>query len=205
MTDQPGALAGAGGSTPELAEPALESSPRDLRSEALVIRQLVRVQGPPPRTAAACSARAKRLMKHRHFLDCGNPNRAKELAAAACAGNPSPFIAPMVRLLRSWLGRPRAERPINSALASRIARIGADALVAAGSSPTAPAARDAWRSWPLRPTSRNDVRDIVTHALESTTAHFPMTARWRRLRRRETRSIPIRATYRGDQRRRLAA
>jgi aminopeptidase N len=168
MTDRQGALLALVNANAELAEPALEKFHEIFRSEALVIDNWFAMQATAPETDGRVFERAKRLMKHPDF-SMRNPNRARSLLQALCAGNPSAFHRADGAGYAFWADRVLELDAINQQLASRIARI-ADRWSQLAE-PYRAAARDAVARVAAKADLSNDVREIVTHALESTTTH----------------------------------
>ena len=166
MTDRQGALLALVNANAELAEPALERFHEIFRGEALVIDNWFAMQAAAPETDGRVFERAKRLMKHPDF-SMRNPNRARSLLQSLCAGNPSAFHRADGAGYAFWADRVLELDAINPQLASRMARI-ADRWSQLAE-PYRSAAREAVARVAAKAELSNDVREIVTHALESTT------------------------------------
>ncbi|HKX42447.1 MAG TPA: DUF3458 domain-containing protein, partial [Burkholderiaceae bacterium] len=164
MTDRLGALSALVNANAELADPALTRFHELFRSEALVIDNWFALQAMAPETDGRVFERAKRLLKHPDF-SLRNPNRARSLLQALCAGNPSAFHRADGAGYAFWADRVLELDAINPQLASRIARI-ADRW-AQLAEPYRGAARAAVARVAAKADLSNDVREIVTHALES--------------------------------------
>ncbi|MFL6666073.1 MAG: aminopeptidase N, partial [Burkholderia ambifaria] len=164
MTDRLGALSALVNSNAELAEPALTRFHELFRHEALVIDNWFALQATAPETDGRVFERAKRLLKHPDF-SLRNPNRARSLLQALCAGNPSAFHRADGAGYAFWADRVLELDAINPQLASRMARI-ADRW-AQLDEPYRGAARAAVARVAAKADLSNDVREIVTHALES--------------------------------------
>jgi aminopeptidase N len=170
MTDREGALLALVNANAELAEPALERFHEIFRGEALVIDNWFMMQASAPETDGRVFERAKRLLKHADF-SLRNPNRARSLLQALCAGNPSAFHRRDGAGYAFWADRVLELDAINPQLASRMARI-ADRWSQLAE-PYRSAARDAVARVAAKAELSNDVREIVTHALESTATTTP--------------------------------
>ena len=118
-----------------------------------------------PETEGRVFERAKQLLKHPDF-SLRNPNRARSLLQSLCAGNPSAFHRIDGAGYAFWADRVLELDAINPQLASRVARI-ADRWSQLAE-PYRGAARDAVARVAAKAELSNDVREIVTHALEST-------------------------------------
>ncbi len=164
MTDRLGALAALVYSHAELAEPALARFHALFRGEPLVIDKWFTLQVSAPEKDARVFARAKALLKHPDFT-LKNPNRARSLIAAFCAGNPAAFHRADGAGYAFWADRVLELDGANPQLAARMARV----MDRWGqlAEPYREAARAAIVRVAAKPTLSNDVREIVSRALES--------------------------------------
>ena len=164
MTDRLGALSALVNSHAELAEPALQKFHEMFRGEALVIDTWFALQASAPETDGRVFARAKQLLKHPDF-SIRNPNRARSLIGALCAGNPAAFHRVDAAGYVFWADRVLELDAVNPQLAARIARIcGRWSQLA---EPYRGAAREAIARVAAKPGLSSDVNEIVTHALQA--------------------------------------
>jgi aminopeptidase N len=164
MTDRLGALTALVYANAELAEPALERFHEMFRHEALVIDNWFALQASAPETDGRVFERAKSLLKHPDF-SLRNPNRARSLLQALCTGNPSAFHRADGAGYAFWADRVLELDAINPQTAARITRI-CDRWGQLAE-PYRAAARAAIARVAAKADLSNDVREIVTRALES--------------------------------------
>ena len=164
MTDRQGALSALVFANAELAEPALARFHELFRGEALVIDSWFAMQATAPETPdGRVFERAKRLTQHPDF-SIRNPNRARSLLTALCAGNPSAFHRADGAGYAFWADRVLELDKVNPQLASRVARVGDRWSQLA--EPYRTAARAAIARVAASAELSDDVREIVSHALE---------------------------------------
>ncbi len=168
MTDRLGALTALVVSHAELAGPALERFHALAGGDALVVDKWFTLQAGAPEPlgprAGAVFARAKTLLKHRDF-SLKNPNRARSLVFTLCSANPAAFHRPDAAGYVFWADRLLELDAINPQLAARLARAldRWTALV----EPYRSAAREAIARVAARTELSDDVREVVTRALEA--------------------------------------
>jgi aminopeptidase N len=109
-------------------------------------------------------ARAKALLKHPDF-SLKNPNRTRSLLTALCTGNPAAFHRADAAGYVLWADKLLELDALNPHVAGRLAR--AMDRWAALAEPYRSAAREAITRVAAKPDLSNDVREIVTRALES--------------------------------------
>ncbi|WP_418318738.1 aminopeptidase N [Piscinibacter sakaiensis] len=163
MTDRFGALAALVDSHAELAQPALERFHQLFRNEPLVIDKWFALQASASERDGKVFARVKTLLGHSDFT-MKNPNRARSLVAAFCSGNPGAFHRQDAAGYRFWSDRVLELDAINPQIASRLAR--AMDRWAQLAEPYRSAAREAIERVAGKTDLSNDVREIVTRALE---------------------------------------
>ncbi len=164
MTDRLGALAALVHSHAELAEPALQRFHALFADEALVVDKWFMLQATAPERDGRVFAKVKALMKHPDFT-LKNPNRARSLIAGLCLSNPGAFHRPDAAGYVFWADRVLELDAANPQLAARIAR-GMDRWSTLAE-PLRSAAREAIARVAAKPDLSNDVREVVTRALES--------------------------------------
>ena len=163
MTDRLGALRALVHSHAELAVHALRRFYELHERDALVIDSWFALQASAPETAdGRVFAQASQLLKHPAF-SLRNPNRARSLIFALCAGNPSAFHRTDAAGYTFWAERVLELDPVNPQLAARVARV-CDRW-AQLAEPYRGAARAAIARVAARPELSDNVREIVTHAL----------------------------------------
>ena len=163
MTDRLGALRALVHSHAELAVHALRRFYELHERDALVIDSWFALQASAPETAdGRVFAQASQLLKHPAF-SLRNPNRARSLIFALCAGNPSAFHRIDAAGYAFWAERVLELDPVNPQLAARVARV-CDRW-AQLAEPYRGAARAAIARVAARPELSDNVREIVTHAL----------------------------------------
>jgi len=167
MTDRLGALAALVDAHAGLADAALARFHAAAGGEALVIDKWFMLQAtalePVGEGAGRSFARAKALLKHPDF-SLKNPNRARSLVSALCAGNPAAFHRADAAGYVFWAERLLELDALNPQLAARLARVMDrwSALV----EPYRSAAREAIVRVAAKPDLSDDVREVVSRALE---------------------------------------
>jgi aminopeptidase N len=167
MTDRLGALAALVDSHAELAGPALERFHAMFKHEALVIDKWFALQARTPESTGANAGRvfqrAKALMSHPDF-SLRNPNRARSLLFTLMMFNPAAFHRTDAAGYVFWADRVLELDAFNPHVAARLARVLDRWRKLA--EPYRSAAREAIARVAARPDLSNDVREIVTRALE---------------------------------------
>jgi aminopeptidase N len=163
MTERFGALKALVHAHAPLADAALERFHVRFRDEALVIDKWFALQATAPEKDGAVFARAKALLQHPDFT-LANPNRARSLVHALCHGNPAAFHRADAAGYVFWADRVLEIDAANPQLAGRLARVMDRWRHLA--EPYRRAAREAIARVAARPDLSNDVREIVTRALE---------------------------------------
>ena len=164
MTDRQGALSALLGAHSELALPALQTFHGLFKDDALVIDKWFILQATAPERGGKVFARAKALMQHPDF-SLSNPNRARSLILSLCSGNPAAFHRSDAAGYVFWADRVLELDAANPQLAARVARVMDRWKHLA--EPYRSAAREALGRVASRTDLSNDVREIVTRALES--------------------------------------
>jgi aminopeptidase N len=164
MTDRQGALWALLASHSEMADLALPRFHEMFRGDALVIDKWFSLQASAPERDGRVFARAKALLKHPDFT-LHNPNRARSLVRSLCGDNPAAFHRADAAGYVFWSERVIELDAFNPQLASRIARV-MDRW-AQLAEPYRSAAREAIARVAARSDLSNDVREVVTRALES--------------------------------------
>ena len=164
MTDRLGALTALVFSHAELAEPALARFHQMFAHDPLVIDKWFTLQASAPERGGAVFARAKALLRHPDFT-LKNPNRARSLIGSLCMGNPGAFHRTDAAGYLFWADRVLELDAANPQLAARIARV----MDRWGqlAEPYRGAAREAISRVAARADLSDDVREIVTRALET--------------------------------------
>jgi aminopeptidase N len=167
MTDRQGAIVALVDSQSPLADAALERLHTLARGEALVLDRWFMLQARAPEPLGADAgrvfARAKALLKHRDY-SVKNPNRVRSLVFTLCAHNPAAFHRSDAAGYVLWADRVLELDAINPQLAGRLARtMDRWAHLA---EPWRGAAREAITRVAARAELSNDVREIVSRALE---------------------------------------
>ena len=163
MTDRLGALAALVNAHADLAPAALERFHAQYRSEALVIDKWFTLQATAPEKDGKVFARAKALMQHPDFT-LRTPNRARSLLMALCQMNPAAFHRTDAAGYVFWADRVIEIDGINPQLAARLARAMDHWRRLA--EPYRTAAREAISRVAARIDLSDDVREIVTRALQ---------------------------------------
>ena len=167
MTDRLGALAALTDAHSPLAEAALERFHAQAHGDALVLDKWFMLQARTPELLGAEAGRvftrAKALLKHRDF-SMKNPNRVRSLLFTLCAGNPAAFHRADAAGYVLWADRLMELDTLNPQVAGRLARTMDRWAVLA--EPYRSAAREAIARVAAKSDLSNDVREIVTRALE---------------------------------------
>jgi len=163
MTDRLGALSALVNAHADLAEQALERFHLQFRGEALVIDKWFSLQALAPEKDGKVFARAKALMLHPDFT-LRTPNRARSLLMALCQSNPAAFHRTDAAGYVFWADRVIEIDGINPQLAARLARAMDHWRRLA--EPYRTAAREALSRVAARTELSDDVREIVTRALQ---------------------------------------
>ena len=162
MTDRLGALSALVRSHAELADPALQHFYDVFRHEALVIDSWFGLQAGAPEDKGQVFARVQQLLKHPDFA-LRNPNRARSLLGAFCAGNPGAFHRVDGAGYAFWADHVIALDAINPQFAARFAR--SMDRWSRLAEPFRSAAHAALARVAARPQLSDGVREIVTNAL----------------------------------------
>lgn len=163
MTDRLGALSALVNAHAELAAPALERFREMFQNEALVIDKWFALQATASERDGQVFARAKALLQHPDFT-LRTPNRARSLLMSLCLMNPAAFHRPDAAGYVFWAERVIEIDTINPQLAARLAR-SLDRWKQLAE-PYRTAAREAIARVAARPELSDDVREIVTRALQ---------------------------------------
>ena len=167
MTDRLGALSALVGSNAELAAPALAHFHALFRHDALVIDKWFALQAGAPEPLGAQAGqtftRARALLQHPDF-SLRNPNRARSLLLTLFSDNPAAFHRPDAAGYVLWAEKLLEVDAFNPQLASRLARVMSRWSHLA--EPCRSAAREAIHRVAARPDLSDDVREIVSRALE---------------------------------------
>ncbi|MDE2433396.1 MAG: aminopeptidase N [Burkholderiales bacterium] len=163
MTDRLGALAALVHAHADLAEPALERFHALFKHEALVIDKWFALQASASEKNGQVFARCKALMQHPDFT-LRTPNRARSLLMALCQMNPAAFHRSDAAGYVFWADRVIEIDAINPQLAARLARSLDHWRRLA--EPYRSAAREAIARVAAKPELSDDVREIVTRALQ---------------------------------------
>ena len=163
MTDRQGALIALLGAHSEMADLALQRFHDLFKDDALVIDKWFTLQATAPERDGRVFARAKALLKHPDF-SLHNPNRARSLLRGLCGDNPAAFHRADAAGYVFWADRVLELDAINPQLAARLART----MDRWGklAEPYRSAAREAIARVAARDGLSDDVREIVTRALE---------------------------------------
>jgi aminopeptidase N len=167
MSDRLGALNALVASHSPLAEAALERFHASAEGDALVLDKWFAVQARAPEPlgsdAGRAFQRARALLGHPAF-SMKNPNRVRSLLYALCASNPAAFHRSDAAGYVLWAERLLELDAANPKLAGSLART-MDRW-ARLCEPYRSAAREAIARVAAKPDLSNDVREIVTRALE---------------------------------------
>ena len=167
MTDRLGALTALLASNADLAVPALARFHELFRDDALVIDKWFTLQAGAPEPLGAQAgqtfARAKALLQHPDF-SLRNPNRARSLLLTLCMYNPAAFHRADAAGYVLWAEKLLEADAITPQLAARLARVMDRWSHLAA--PYRSAAREAVSRVAARPDLSDNVREIVSRALE---------------------------------------
>jgi len=163
MTDRLGALQALVNGHADLAQQALDRFHALFKNEALVIDKWFSLQALAPEKDGKVFARAKQLMLHPDFT-LRTPNRARSLLMALCQMNPAAFHRTDAAGYVFWADRVIEIDGINPQLAARLARALDHWRRLA--EPYRTAAREAISRVASRQELSDDVREIVTRALQ---------------------------------------
>jgi len=168
MTERLGALSALVEAHAELAEPALARFHEIFKGEALVIDKWFALQARTPEPlgdgAGRVFTKAKALLSHPDF-SMKNPNRARSLIFSLCLFNPAAFHRADAAGYVFWADRVLELDAINPQIAARLARVMDRWSVLV--EPYRSAAREAVARVAAKGDLSNDVREIVTRALEA--------------------------------------
>ncbi len=168
MTDRLGAVTALVDSFSPLAEPALQHFHALAHGDALVIDKWFTLQARAPepldQRAGQAFARAKALLKHADF-SIRNPNRFRSLLSTLCMANPAAFHRSDAAGYVLWADKLLELDAINPHIAGRFAR--AMDRWSTLAEPYRSAAREAIARVAAKPDLSNDVREIVSRALEN--------------------------------------
>jgi aminopeptidase N len=167
MTDKLGAITALVDSHSSLAEAALQRFHAQAAGDALVIDKWFTLQARAPEPLGAHAgmafARAKALLKHPDF-SMRNPNRFRSLLSTLCTANPAAFHRTDAAGYVLWADKLLELDGINPHIAGRFAR--AMDRWATLAEPYRSAAREAVARVAAKPDLSNDVREIVSRALQ---------------------------------------
>ncbi|HEX5312777.1 aminopeptidase N [Aquabacterium sp.] len=163
MTDRLGALSALVHAHADLAQPALERFHAMFKHEALVIDKWFALQASASEKNGQVFARCKALLQHPDFT-LRTPNRARSLLMALCQMNPAAFHRADAAGYVFWADRVIEIDSINPQLAARLARSLDHWRRLA--EPYRSAAREAIARVAAKPELSDDVREIVTRALQ---------------------------------------
>ena len=163
MTDRFQALAALVGSGHALAAPALERFYAMFKDEALVLDKWFALQASTPDRGGDVLPVVRQLMSHPAF-NIRNPNRARSLVSTYCSANPGAFHRNDAAGYVFWSERVIELDSLNPQVAARLARAldRWSKLV----EPYRSAAREAIARVAAKPDLSNDVREVVTRALD---------------------------------------
>jgi aminopeptidase N len=166
MTDRLGALAALVHADAELAAPALARFRAQAGSEQLVVDKWFNLQSAAEEVAGSgrTLARVKALLQHADFT-LKNPNRARSLIFPFCTQNPAAFHRADAAGYVFWAERLLELDAINPQIAARLARAMDRWSVLV--EPYRSAAREAIARVAAKSELSDDVREIVTRALEA--------------------------------------
>jgi len=168
MTDREAALRALVAAGSPLAEAALAHFHARFRHEPLVVDKGFGIQATAPEGAATGAGtvlpRARKLLEHPDF-SLRNPNRARSLIFALCQGNPAAFHRPDASGYVFWAEQLLALDALNPQVAARLAR--AMDRWPALAEPWRSAAREAIARVAAKPDLSDEVREVVSRALET--------------------------------------
>ena len=163
MTDRLGALSALVAAHADRAEDALKRFHALFQGEALVIDKWFTLQAMAPEKDGQVFARVKQLMLHPDFT-LRTPNRARSLLMALCQNNPAAFHRADAAGYVFWADRVIEIDAINPQLAARLARALDHWRRLA--EPYRTAAQEALKRVAARGELSDDVREIITRALQ---------------------------------------
>ena len=163
MTDRFNALSALVVSGHALARPALERFHALFKNEALVLDKWFALQAGAPDRGGDVLPLVRQLLKHPDF-SLRNPNRARSLITTYCQGNPAAFHRADAAGYVFWSERVMEIDGFNPQVAARLAR--ALDRWKKLAEPYRSAAREAIARVAAKPDLSNDVREVVTHALQ---------------------------------------
>ncbi|HEX5373032.1 MAG TPA: aminopeptidase N [Aquabacterium sp.] len=163
MSDRVGALSALVNSHADLATQALEHFHAQYKGEALVIDKWFALQATAAEKDGKVFARVKALMQHPDFT-LRTPNRARSLLMALCQMNPAAFHRSDAAGYVFWADRVIEIDGINPQLAARLARAMDHWRRLA--EPYRTAAREALNRVAAKAELSDDVREIITRALQ---------------------------------------
>jgi len=169
MTDRQGALMALIDSHSSLTETALQRFHAQAQGDALVMDKWFMLQARTPEPlgdrAGISFARVKALLHHPDF-SMRNPNRMRSVLSVLFSSNPAAFHRPDAAGYVLWAEKLMELDSINPSVAARLART-LDRW-AALAQPYRSAAREAIARVAAKPGLSNDVREVVSKALEAT-------------------------------------
>ena len=163
MTDRFNALSALVGSAHALAAPALQRFHALFKDEALVLDKWFALQAGSPDRGGNVLPAVKQLMKHADF-NLRNPNRARSVIFSYCSANPGGFHRTDAAGYVFWADRVIELDAINPQVAARLAR--ALDRWKKLAEPYRTAAREALARVAAKTDLSNDVREVVTRALD---------------------------------------
>jgi len=164
MTDRLGALRALLHAHAELARPALERFHAMLRTEPLALDKWFALQAGVPERGGATFERVRALLAHPDYTP-SNPNRVRSLLHMFCLHNPAALHRGDGAGVRLWAERVAELDTRNPQLAARLAR--ALDRWRQLAEPYRAQARLAIERVAAQPQLSNDVREVVTRALEA--------------------------------------
>jgi len=168
MTDRHDALRALVAARSPLAQDGLRHLHAHFGHEPLVIDKWFALQATAPEAGDGAPgqvlAQVRALLQHPDF-SLRNPNRARSLVFALCSGNPAAFHRPDAAGYVFWADRLLELDPLNPQLAARLARVMDRWPTLA--EPYRSAAREAIERVAAKNDLSDDVREIVTLALEA--------------------------------------
>ena len=163
MTDRLNALSALTGCGHELAKPALEQFHRLFKNDELVLDKWFALQAGAPDRGGHILPLVRQLMTHPDF-NLRNPNRARSLLFSYCSANPGAFHRHDAAGYVFWSERVLELDSFNPQVAARLAR--ALDRWSRLTEPYRSAAREAITRVAAKPDLSNDVREVVTRALQ---------------------------------------
>ncbi|MBH9552672.1 aminopeptidase N [Inhella gelatinilytica] len=164
MTERFGALSALVQAHAGLADAALTHFHEQFAHDALVVDKWFMLQARTAERDGKVFERVKKLLQHPDFT-LKNPNRARSLLVQFCNLNPGAFHRTDAGGYVLWADQVAALDAINPQVAARLAR--AMDRWSTLAEPFRSAAQEALKRLSERPTLSNDVREIVTKALEA--------------------------------------